>query len=113
MHPLHVVFWVFFASIAAMVGWSFVRMFLDTGPDERNGGGVMDPTVHGAGTDLDTTSGAIGMDHGDSISAYDGGSLETAGLGFEGGEGGGDFSSGGGGDTGGGGDSGGGGGGGW
>lgn len=43
MHPLDIVFWVFAASVAAFIGWNFLRMFIEILSDRRHRPAVKRP----------------------------------------------------------------------
>ena len=118
MHPLDVVFWVFFTAVAAFIGWSFIRMFVEMFSDRRHMREGQRPArsgnarVLGGATGGQSVTSIGGSDSGSSITIGDLGSGASNGGASNGGDsGGGDFSggdfSGGGGDFGGGGSSGG------
>ncbi len=117
MHPLDIVFWVFFTAVAAFIGWSFIRMFVEILSDRRHMREIKRPArsgnapILGGATGGSQSSGEAatsigGSDYGSSISIGDLGSGESNGDSGGSDSGSGDFS-GGGGDSGGGGSSGG------
>jgi hypothetical protein len=112
MHPLDVVFWVFFIAVAAFITWSFIQMFVEMLSDRRHMREIKRPARSG---NVPIPGGATGgqsggeavtsigeSDYGSSISIGEFGSGDSNG----GDSGSGDFS-GGGGESGGGGSSGG------
>lgn len=109
MHALDVIFWIFFASVAAFIGWTFIRLFTETLWDRRSARKVKRPIPPGNAGSLHATTGGVqsggdvpmsGSDYSSSITQGD---LDSGDSG--GGDSGGDFS-GGGGESGGGGSSG-------
>ena len=123
MHPLNVVFWVFFTAVAAFIGWSFIRMFVEMLSDRRHMRETQRPArsgntpilggATGGGQSVGESATSIGgSDYGHSITIGDLGSDASNGGDSGGGDSGGSDSgsgdfSGGGGDYGGGGSSGG------
>lgn len=114
MHPLDVVFWVFFTAVAAFIGWSFIRMFVEILSDRRHTREHQRPARFAdapfpggatGGAEADTSIG--GSDYGSSITIGDLGSGASNGGDSGGSDSGGSDFSGGGGDYGGGGSSGG------
>ena len=104
MHVLNVIFWIFFASVVAFIGWTFLQLFVEGLASRRQGRGSKRPGRHAAGGSSfgDGAVGMIGSDLGTSTT-----SGELAGADSSGGDSGGGELSTGGGESGGGGSSGG------
>jgi uncharacterized membrane protein YgcG len=116
VHPLTVIFWILFASVAAFIGWSFLRMFAEMLDERRYTRGVKPSgRADNAGTGGAVSEGVQSYgdasapmsqsEYGSSATSGDPGSGDSTGDSGGGDSGGGDFS-GGGGESGGGGSSG-------
>jgi len=57
MHALDVIFWIFFASVAAFIGWTFIRLFTETLWDRRSVRKVKRPIPSGNAGGLHATTG--------------------------------------------------------
>jgi uncharacterized membrane protein YgcG len=71
MHALDVIFWIFFASVVAFIGWSFLRMFVEVLSDRRprregRRRARSSDAVTLGGVTADAATGMIGSDHGSS-----------------------------------------------
>lgn len=52
MHPLNVIFWILFGSVAAFIAWSFLRMFVEMLGERRSGRQIQRPSGRSDNTEI-------------------------------------------------------------